>query len=442
MHIVTQVDRVNCSTLLLRALAYIQVSILNRPEPDRTGTRRRWTIPVPPPGRWSRFEGAVVLDEVPALHGLALWSVLRDVLLWAAAAPESRAGMFVGPLDDGLSGGISEALPSVAPVLDRLASEPEHCTPAALAGVCRAISAWVEGAGYVRTAHEFAEAVHHLLPNEPDSALFAGRAARHAGAFDRAEQWYKRALGLARAHGDRQAYTLALIRRGVVAEERGDKARAKDLHEKGWLAAKRYKLRKLGAYARHELLVLAIYTDSFAVAQEHARVALRLYGRFDERFPQLAHDTAFLWAWHGHFSAALPVYRAVLPYLVRAGEQIQVQANIGRAAAAVGDTDGFFRAWDQVNATAEQASEYRATALLALAYGARTLRRTGLARELAQAASHAAQLRGERQVVELAQTLLGTLRQPGDRDHPPIAEMQEMSEILTRRLIRNSPLSQ
>jgi tetratricopeptide (TPR) repeat protein len=398
-----------------------------------------WTIPAPPPTRWRRYEGAAVLDEVQSPEGLALWGLLRDVLVWAATPPDRRTSMFAGPAVAQEGEVTSDLLPAAVRALDRLAEEPEGCTAAELAAACRAVSEWAGAAGHVSTEHEFAEAVHHLLPNEPDSALFTGRAARHAGAFDRAEQWYRRALGLARAQGDRQAYVLALIRSGALAEQRGDKPRAKELHTQAWRAAKRYKLRKLGAYARHELLVLTIYTDSFDSAQEHARVALRLYGRFDERFPQLAHDTAFLWAWHGHYSAALPIYEAILPYIVRAGERIQVVANIGRAAAATGDADRFYQAWDRVAASAEQAVEHRATALLALAYGARTLRRTDLAGELASNAHQAAQIRGERVVAELAQVLLGSLGEPGDLDRPPTAEMLEMREVFTARLRRNPP---
>ena len=415
------------------------MSILNRPEPDRTRKRRLWTIPAPPPARWRRYEGAVILDDIQSSDGLALWALLRDVLVWAVTPPDQRAGMFIGPAVVGEGGIPADLLPAAASALLQLAEAPESCTSRELAAACRAVSLWAGTEGHVTTEHEFAEAVHHLLPNDPDSALFAGRAARHAGAFDRSEQWYRRALGLARAQGDRQAYVLALIRSGTLAEQRGDKARARALHTQAWRSAKKYKLRKLGAYARHELLVLAIYTDSFETAQEHARVALRLYGRFDERFPQLAHDMAFLWAWHGHHSAALPIYEAILPYIVRAGERIQVIANIGRAAAAMGDADRFYLAWDRVAANADQAIEYRATALLALANGARTLRRTDLAAELASNAHQAAMLRGESAVADLAQSLRSSLGENGDRDRPPTAEMLEMREIVTARLSRNPP---
>lgn len=403
-------------------------------------------MPPPPTPQWSRFEGAGILDEVRAPHGLALWIVFRDTLLWAHSESAQRAFLFASPIAHELIGALQTVLPariSTDLALRVLTRDSAPANESAQLGTfCKEVSEWAAGEGSVVVAREFAELVYHLAPADADSALFAGRACRQEGAFDRAEQWYKHALGLARLHSDHSAYVLALIRRGVLAEQRGNSAEAYRLHVSAWKGAKRHKIRKLGAYAQHELLVMGVYTESFDVAQEHARLALRLYGRFDERYPQLAHDTAFLWAWHSYFSVALPVFEAVLPYITRATERIQVIANIGRAAAATGDADRFFRAWDEVNDHKETAAEYRATALLNLGYGARTLRRVSLGRELAGEALHVASLRGEKVVAEHAQALLQTMgmaEASGDRDKPPTAEMLDMSARLIGRLRRNQP---
>lgn len=403
-------------------------------------------MPPPPTPQWARFEGAGILDDVRAPYGLGLWIVYRDLLLWAGSERKERTHLFASPIPDELVVALRAALPPTTPpesVARTLTAEPGAGDDARLLGFCRDVSEWARDEGFVVIAREFAELQYHLAPNSADSALFAGRACRQAGAFDRAEQWYKHAFGLARLHADHSAYVLALIRRGVLAEQRGRREEAYRLHTGAWKGAKRHKLRKLGAYAQHELLVLGVYTEPLGVAQEHARLALRLYGRFDERFPQLAHDTAFLWAWHSYFSAALPVFEAVVPVVTRATERIQVIANIGRAAAAVGDADRFFRAWDEVNEHKESAAEYRATALLNLGYGARTLRRVALSRELASEALHVASLRGEGVVAEHAQALVHSLRisdtVSGDRDQSPTPEMRETAERLIGRLRRNQP---
>lgn len=363
--------------------------------------------------------------------------------------PKERTRLFASPIPGELVAALRAALPpatlteSVACTL--AAAEPDIGDEAAeqLLSFCKDVSEWAGGEGFVVVEREYAELLYHLAPYNADSALFAGRACRRAGAFDRAEQWYKHALGLARKHSDHSAYVLALIRRGVLAEQRGRREEAYRLHIRAWKGAKRHKIRKLGAYAQHELLVLGVYTEPFEVAQAHARLGLRLYGRFDERFPQLAHDTAFLWAWHSYFSAALPVFEAVMPFITRPTERIQVIANIGRAAAAVGDADRFFQAWEEVNEHKETAAEYRATALLNLGYGARTLRRVALGRELASEALHIASLRGEKVVAEHAQALIQSMSAAGtisgDHDQSPTAEMRDMVERLIGRLRRNQP---
>lgn len=422
------------------------MAILSRPDADRPREQRKWTIPPPPSPQWARFEGAAILDDIRASRGLALWIVFRDLLLWAATDPADRANLFVTPVPDELLGEITGALrasDATAAVMRILAETPGPADEQHLGDFCREVSEWAGGQGFAAVAREYAELLYRLKPGVPDSALFAGRACRQAGAFDRADQWYRHALGLARRHSDHSAYVLALIRRGVLAEQRGRREEAHRLHLRAWRGARRHKLRKLGAYAQHELLVLSVYSAPFDVAQEHARLGLRLYGRFDDRFPQLAHDIAFFWAWHSYFSAALPVFEAVMPHISRATERVQVIANIGRAAAAAGDADRFYQAWDQVNEHKESAAEYHATALLNLGYGARTLRRVALGRELASEALHVASLRGEAVVAEHAHALLHSLgaadEHPGDRNRPPTPEMRDIAERLIVRLRRNQP---
>ncbi len=212
------------------------------------------------------------------------------------------------------------------------------------------------------------------------------------------------------------------------------------MQERAWKAACRYKLDKLAAYAQHELLVIAIHSGTLESGQRHATTALRLYGRFDGRFPQLAHDTAFLWAWHGHHGAAMPVYEAVLPFLVRSGERIQVAANIGRASAATGDRDRFFRAWADVEKWIPGASEYTATALLNLALGAHTLGLKQQAGGLARTGLEQAHARGQLLVAQKLESLLENLSSGSGKDLnlPATPEMVDLAATLVSRLQRGA----
>lgn len=93
-----------------------------------------------------------------------------------------------------------------------------------------------------------------------------------------------------------------------------------------------------------------------------------------------------------------------------------------------------------MNAHKESAAEYRATALLNLGYGARTLGRERLGRELASEALQIASLRGEGVVAEHARALLDSMSVggvSGDRNRIPTAEMKEMGERLIGKLRRN-----
>lgn len=420
------------------------MTILNRPEPDRSREPRRWTVQPAPIRTSLPFEGARLLNEVqPGAVGTLLWHCLRAVQLWASSGIAHRRGLF-----SGLPARAREIAAETAPselsgALNRIfemIEQPETSEHRPLAAACRDISTWAAQSGLPATESEFADAVAYVLPKDADAALFAGRGARRAGALDRAQQWYHRASGLARRNRDKQAFVLSLIRRGTLAEERGDSVIAKKMQERAWKAASRYKLDKLAAYAQHELLVIAVHAGTLAAGQRYATTALRLYGRFDERFPQLAHDTAFLWAWHGYHGAAMPVYEAVLPFLVRPGERIQVAANIGRASAATGDSDGFFRAWADVERWSPGASEYTATAFLNLALGAHTLGLKMQAGELARMGLEQARARGQHTVVQRLEALMENLSSGFGKDPnlPATDEMVDLAATLISRLQRGS----
>lgn len=389
------------------------------------------------------FEGASLFqDSAHSDLTLALWLYLRAVLLWSETEAESRPSLFRGFPDElPQSGRGAEALAEPLGVLRRLVNSPELETPARVAAACMQISEWASTVGREHTEREFGEAAAYLLPTDADAALFAGRAARRSGDYSRAEQWYKRAVGIARRGGDKEAHVLGLIRLGALAEERGNTDRARRLHWRAWRGGRRFKLDKLSAYARHELLVIAIYAGTFEEANEHAATALRLYGRFDDRFPQLAHDTAFLWAHYGYFSLALPIYEAVLRYITRPSERVQVIANIGRAGAACGDVDRFYWAWSECEAAFADAAEHSATAFLNLAHGARTLGFRTKAHELAVRGVKLARERGTQVVEAHLNKLLAELSTASgsDTNREPPPGMVDLAAQFSARLRRGPP---
>lgn len=223
-----------------------------------------------------------------------------------------------------------------------------------------------------------------------------------------------------------------------MEQQTGRAEEARRLLLRAWKAARRYKLRELGAYVQHDLLLLSYEIGTFEEGQEHARLAYKLYGRSTERIPHLAHDTGFLWMHHGHYGAALPVFVAALPFIRRASERVQVQANIGRAAAVVGDRDRFFQSWETVTSYSATSTDFLAASLLNIAYGAWTLRLRRQAQEVGTQAAEVARRRGEVAPERLALHLLDRISRGDEpeKDREPPPEVLEMQGVLLKRLAK------
>jgi tetratricopeptide (TPR) repeat protein len=374
--------------------------LLPPPEPSgkerSRATPRRWVLP-PAPGFTAReFEGWRVLEEVEGPAALPLFAALRDLLLWSAAGPGERTTVFWNV------GGFAEALhcEEVEPrlrdpilTLLRVSNPTQHLSDRELAVACTAISDWASEHGYLDTSIAFAEAATRIAPVDADLAYRAGRASRRKGAYERAQQWLELAVALARRANDATTYASAQLGWGVMETERGRRDAARRRLNAAWKAARRWKLRKLAAAARHNLMALEIPDGDLAVAGLHAAASFRLYGRSDGRLYRLANDTACLWAAQSFLDPALEVFEAALPFFARVSERALVIANIGRAAAALGNRTKFLDACDEVTRSGRVTSERLALSLVTLAHGAITLGYYGRARSLAEdAVKHARKL--------------------------------------------------
>ena len=430
------------------------MSLLKRVEPEGQDSERRprrWTIPPAPPTPLNPCEGAAILEEVEGDLAAALWQRLRDVLLWAATEEAKRQGLFTSPKDawSGLAvesqrrSGIREALQA----LDSLVAAPEYASPIAVAEACSQIAKWAEVAGFPATERLFSEAAAAVLPESANWALAAGRASRRSADYERGIEWFRRALALARRQDDVVSYTLARLNRGNLELQRGRLADARRYFTKAWRAAKRFKLRRLGAFARHDLLVLGYEVFSFEEAHAHAEGALQLYGPRHERVPYLAHDIAFLWMHHGYFSAALPVFLELLRYIVMPNERSHVMAHIARCAAVAGDVEMASRSSDYALRELKPSYANSAASLLYVGRAAATMGNRRQAREIAARALDLARTRGEKSAETLAATFLSDLRRRrGAAEHD--REAPDAVLLLRARLLRRlkniapSPLEQ
>jgi hypothetical protein len=279
----------------------------------------------------------------------------------------------------------------------------------AVISACLQISKWATDQGFVTTAVHFAEAAYFLRPDDSDLAFSAGRACRRRAAYERAEAWFSRAKYLARGQKDWISYADALLGWGNMEFQRANFAKARELYLQAWRTAKKGKVRKLGAAAQHNLLLLAIELRDWEAAAPHAQLAYQLYPKDNERWPYLAHDVALSWMWQGYYSEALPVFLEAFRLFTAPVERLQVFSNIGRTAAALGDSTKFFDAVAYVTARTHNAGEYVAASLLNLAEGARSLGIALQARQLAHQALEVARRRGEASTAAHAESFLTTL---------------------------------
>lgn len=384
-------------------------------QPGHPRAKRKWTErPAPPPLR-TPFEGAEILDEIPGAIGLVLWQRLRDVLLWTSIPSHARTALY----------GESHEVDAIPPfmretgghpqlthplrVVEVLCTSPELISADAIISACLKIGEWAAGEGYVTTAVHYAEAAYSLRPEDSGLAFNAGRACRRRAAYERAEAWFTRAIYLARGTRDWISYADALLGWGNMEFQRANFDKARTLYLRAWRTARKGKVRKLGAAAQHNLLLLAIELRDWVAAATAAQLAYELYPATNERWPYLAHDVALAWMWQGYYNEALPVFLEACRLFTAPVERLQVWSNIGRTAAALGDSTKFFEAVAFVTARTHNAGEFVAASLINLAEGARSLGLRVQARQLAQQGLEVARRRGEASTTQHAESFLTDL---------------------------------
>jgi hypothetical protein len=428
------------------------MNLLHREEPelgsDARAQRRLWTLPPAPGVEAAPFEGAPLLDELRTEFGLFLWQALRDVVLWASCDPAPRHELFSSadePLPQSLRSLGSELMLDGAVLsLARLGRDPGGISADEIARACVQVSEWAARQGLAAVEVQFAEAAAAVFPTRSEMALFAGRAARRHAAFERGIQWFARSLALARRADDNAAYTLTLIRWGTLELQRSRLDHARRLFVSAWKAAKRFKLRRLGAFARHDLLVLGFETATFKEGLAHAEVAFQLYGpKRNRRIPYLVHDVGFLCMHHGYFSAALPIFSAVLPFVIHPSERVQVFAHLARTFGALDDEQGFEKAAEYVGTEFKPTYPNAAASLLYVARGAASVGQRRRARSLAGEALALSTSRGEKSVMALAAQFMDALNarraSAVERDKEPPEGVSDFTSRLLRRLMKLSP---
>jgi tetratricopeptide (TPR) repeat protein len=372
---------------------------------------------------------------------LALWQVLRDVLLWARTPIDER-GLLFDPPSPALCKRMAEAsdaaplLADPLSTLARLRRVPGE-QPLQIAAACQLVTDWAERSGLHAVALHFAEASAYADPMSAQWAVRAGYLARIVGGLDmfaRSEVWHARAYVIAVKKRNSEVVLRTLTSGGALMKDMGQYGRARRMFVRAARRAERDGRKRQAAVARHYSFALAAETGHIRIAVRDAQAALSNYPLHDERLPALAHDVAFLLVRLNHHATALRLIDGL-------GERVDGIWSMGmlygmtaRAAAGAGFGGSYFEASEAAAKIARINDECAASVLFQLANASRLLRRWEEAKEHALAALSAARKRADKEIERVAVALLAEIER--QEPPPPVCEPGSDTPIaaLARRL--------
>lgn len=394
-----------------------------------------------------------MLEEVPGDAGLVLWQSLRNVLLWAAAAPEARRGLFSRAAAERRAGALrgvalDEDLRDPLATVAELLRSPAALPPARVASAASAVARWAEDGGKLATALAFMQAAALAEPTDAGRAFGAGQLARRRGEQVRAEGWLHRAVVLARQNGDWHTYARAYLALGNLSVQRGNIPHAKRMHQRALRMAGRYRMHALEGQALHDLMVIAVEYHEVDEAVRLAAAALRAYGPGHSSVRYLAHDLACVWGRQGQHERALRVFRAALAHFPAPSERALVLANLAWTAGEAGYAEEFRAAAAEACALAHTAEggRFAPQVLLNLARGAAGLGEDARTEALAGEAAALARARSEAKILALAECLQEDARRglaapaaPAREEECPAHPANELVAELVRTLEAAAP---
>jgi tetratricopeptide (TPR) repeat protein len=369
-----------------------------------------------------------VLESQNDAIDLALWQVLRDVLLWARTQPDHRVRLFRAPgaVVRARMQEAADAAPLLADplaVLARVRILPGQVAPERIAVACEQVHEWADRSGLHAVAVHFAEASAYVEPLRPSWAVHAAYMARTVGGEEmlaRCEQWLARAYVIAVQQRDRETVVRALTGAGALMKDRGEYGKARRLYRQAARRALNDGAKRRAAVALHYAFALAAETGHVRVAVRDANAALCNYPLHDERIPALAHDFAYLLVRNRHYGTALRLVDGL-------GERVEGMWTMGmlygitaRAAAGAGMERSWGEAAEAALSIARINDECAGPVFINLAEAARFWGHWEAAAGHAGRALAVARKRADAEVERLARELLRKIRRR--EPPPPVAE--------------------
>jgi hypothetical protein len=347
---------------------------------ERNGARqgRRWCVPsaiLRSPGE--TLDGIGILRELDNELGLLLWSVVRDVTLWASTPAAARARLFGMCSTVRLSTGAASVPDSLRRPLENLSAlltAPGRADADVLALCCMQVTAWARESQLPRTALAVAQAGALAAPEFSEAAMQTAICALELREPERAETWLRRAVAVARRERDAAVYVTAYVHLGNLYRERGRPLQAERYLLLGYRMARRRSVPLARRDAAYALFRMALDREDRSAATRWAVYAQRGYRKDQPQSVPLLLGLARFWTDQGQAGrsrAALQRLTLHLGELARA-DALAAAALLARALAETEPRNSKAaenRAWRML-ADESIADEAAFAAALDLAHGA------------------------------------------------------------------------
>jgi tetratricopeptide (TPR) repeat protein len=401
----------------------------------------------PPAPDWPDSEIGILAELEDGELAVELWLVVRKARLFAKTPPGLRSGLFHRHLSEKVKRRRKALRVEIPPELEASLQTFADLTSrrpvdaAALAAACAKVAEWAAQRSLEQTAVHFARAAAAVAPDDPTIANLSALMYRRAGDWKRAEQFYARAIGLAREHDNKIEYICGHIGSAALLYARGVKLRraVKHLRTAARKAAKEKGSLWLASHALHDSMLLLVQREQFPAAEIVARRAAELYPLHDSRFPFFVADFAFVQLEQNRHSTAAPLLQLCLRTIEEPAVRCLIMSLLARAYAGIGITDEFHRYRHSAIELAKKYGEHAPTIHYHLAEGARACRLWPDAERHARRARQLAIARGDGELVRLARR---SLRFTAERESghsqlaPSGSPLEQLAHELAVRLRR------
>jgi tetratricopeptide (TPR) repeat protein len=315
---------------------------------------------------------------------------------------------------------------------------------------CAQIADWASGRSMMVTAVEFARSAASISPTDSEAANLAALMLRRTGDWKRAEQFYARAIGLARRcrrDPDRAVrrrakieYICAHIGMAALFYSQGmNFPRAvKHLNTAARVAAEGH-IGWLAAHVRHDSMLLLLEKADFSAAEEEAGRAAELYPLHDKRFPYFVTDFGLVQVMQRRYRVAIPLLQLSLQVIAEPSIRGMISSMLARAYAALGVTTEFERHWQWASALVAKHAELSPATHYHLAEAARACRSWDEAEQHARCALELALAREDREVARHAERVLADVHTQTVTPPQPSSGPEALTSELQVRMKRWNP---